>query len=162
MKTRVFRFGQLTGALADMVAATNTRIESQSAELANDYDSALVYRLDGEDAAALRCISRDALYGSVVVGLRELSFSVACCLGTRVIDGRRLDVLQLRAPAWWRRIGRQIDCRELQISVSPSHVSMRLMSASKERLPTSGLACVFVLSAEDLLALGLNGDHVQA
>jgi hypothetical protein len=132
MREQVLQLEQLRKVLADAVAHTNAQLASQS-------DS-----------------PRQALYGCFVYSMRELSFSVPCCVESRVVRGQRQPVLQLRAPAWWRRLGRKVECRELEICVSPAHVTLQLHPAPSSRMPKRGLRCVFTLSPEDCAALAID------
>jgi hypothetical protein len=132
MREQVLQLEQLCKVLADAVAHTNVQLASQS-------DS-----------------PRQALYGCFVYDMRELSFSVLCCVASRVIDGKRQPVLQLRAPAWWRSFGRNLACSKLEICVGPAHVTLQLHPAPGDRMPKRGLPCVLTLSPEDCAALAID------
>ena len=157
MREQVLKFDQLCEVLADAVAGANAQLVSQSNQNPDGHGDATVFihRPNGAAVATRHDITYEALYGRFVYGVRELSFSVLCCVALRVVGGQRQVVLQLRAPAWWRRLFRKVECRELKIGVGPKRVTVQLDPASGGHMLKRGLPCVLTLSAENRAALAI-------
>ncbi|WP_028222998.1 hypothetical protein [Paraburkholderia oxyphila] len=155
MREQVLKLDQLCELLADAVAGANTQLATQSNRNPDGRGdvAAFIYRPSGAAVATRHDISHEALYGRFIYGVRELSFSVRCCVVSRVVGGQRQVVLQLHAPAWWRRVFRKVECRELRIGVCPECVIVQLYPASDGRMPKRGLPCVLTLCAENRAAL---------
>lgn len=163
MADRVLTLDELCAVLTDAFRATNASLASQPLPEAGSSVPPFSYRMPHETKYKLRTIPYSAFYSRHRYRLRQMAFSLPCCVAVRRSPSGKQTVLSLRAPAWWKRIGRALVCKRIDIDVFEDGMTLRFGPGTLAQLPRKGKRWILLLTLEQQAALSEpSGSAAQA
>ena len=162
MPDHVLMLEELCAAVTQAFRETNASLASAPLPEPGSDDPALRSPIQRETKYALSAIPYSAFYSRHRYLLREMAFSVLCCVATRRVGNATQTVLNLRAPAWWQRVRRPPVCKRIDIHVSMEGTTIEFRPGDFARLRSKGKNWILLLTPEQQIALTDSASPTQS